>query len=147
MTKKHGNHRHGHHQSRTYRSWNMMIQRCCNPRVEAYAQYGGRGITVCPAWRSDFAAFLSDMGERPLGTSLDRIDGGGNYEPGNCRWATASEQACNRRSTKIEPHEPEQMHHLALDGYTHGAIGSFFGITHSHASKLIRAFRGRMATI
>lgn len=77
-----------------------MKQRCYNPKQGKYRLYGGRGITVCDRWRYSFESFLADMGERPAGKTLDRIDNDGNYEPGNCRWATPAEQIANRRPQK-----------------------------------------------
>lgn len=105
---------HGHktrtRTSPTYSSWENMIQRATNPAAVSYPYVGGRGITVCERWRT-FTNFLTDMGERPEGKyasgrpmySLDRIDSDGNYEPGNCRWATANEQLQNRRPYNHRP--------------------------------------------
>ncbi len=96
--------KHGHaciataKKSRTYASWQAMLDRCYRPGRRSWRYYGGAGITVCDRWRHSFASFLEDMGERPLGTSIDRYPNNrGNYEPGNCRWATPSQQNSNRR--------------------------------------------------
>jgi hypothetical protein len=97
------NRRHGHTgknkpDSPTYQSWRSMIMRCRNINL---TRYGGRGITVCDRWATDFNAFLADMGERPPGTSLDRYpDYDGNYEPGNCRWGTIMEQNYNHSAIR-----------------------------------------------
>lgn len=93
--------KHGHtpkgKASRTYKSWQSMRQRCSNKNAPDYAHYGGRGISVCDRWNNSFEAFLSDMGERPMGKSIDKINNNGNYEPGNCKWSTAKEQRANQR--------------------------------------------------
>lgn len=92
--------KHGMSNTRTYRSWMAMITRCRDRNVKEYKYYGARGISVCERWL-DFANFYSDMGNRPLGKSLDRINVNGNYEPTNCRWATAKEQGRNKRNNRI----------------------------------------------
>jgi hypothetical protein len=81
-----------------YSAWTMMRQRCFNPRAKKFPDYGARGITVCDRWRCSFPNFLADMGPRAgKGYSLERVNNDGNYEPGNCKWATAKEQSNNRR--------------------------------------------------
>lgn len=91
--------RHNHSHSPTYVSWFAMLQRCSNPKNKRYDCYGGRGISVCEQWRL-FDNFLADMGVRPEGKTLDRIDVNGNYEPANVRWATAQEQSVNKRNSR-----------------------------------------------
>lgn len=84
--------------SREYRVWRNMISRCENPNVTRYKDWGGRGIKVCDRWRKSFEAFLEDMGRCPPAMSIDRYpNNNGNYEPGNCRWATSKEQRANQR--------------------------------------------------
>jgi hypothetical protein len=89
-------------------SWKGMIQRCTNERHPNFARYGGRGITVADRWRS-FDAFLDDMGEAPVGATLDRIDNDRGYEPGNCQWATRMEQAKNRGVSRLVMWEGERI--------------------------------------
>lgn len=86
--------------SPTYISWQHAKDRCFNPNATGYHWYGGRGITMCDLWKNSFKQFLNDMGERLEGTTLDRIDTNGNYEPGNCRWADRRTQSINSRPRK-----------------------------------------------
>jgi len=86
--------------TRTRQAWRSMHRRCTDPAIAHFERYGGRGITVCERWRS-FDNFLADMGEAPPNLSLDRRDNDGNYEPGNCRWATQSEQLRNSTTARI----------------------------------------------
>jgi hypothetical protein len=101
---------HGGSKSITYRSWRAMKNRVLNSNAADYPYYGGRGIKVHEEWARDFEAFLRDMGPRPSRShSIDRIDVGGHYEPGNCRWATASEQQRNKRDTRLVSFMGERM--------------------------------------
>ncbi len=95
------NTKHGWYYTSTYKIWAGMIKRCVNEKTKAYPRYGGRGISVHPPWRDSFEAFLADMGERPAGLSLDRVDNDGNYEPGNCRWTTMKQQNRNRNNNRM----------------------------------------------
>lgn len=91
------NRSHGLTRSPTYRSWQAAKDRCCNPHNVKYPTYGAVGVTMCAEWRNSFQAFLDHMGIRPPRMTLDRIDNDRGYEPGNCRWATAKQQAQNKR--------------------------------------------------
>jgi len=96
----HGNARDGHI-TREYTSWYSMKNRCCNKKFKDWKNYGGRGIHICKRWKNSFVNFLKDMGKRPKGLTLDRINNNGNYTPSNCRWATWKQQAINKRKMRI----------------------------------------------
>lgn len=93
--------KHGRAGTNVYWLWADMIARCTSPRHQRFSDYGGRGITVCDAWKDSIETFLRDMGPRPIGSSLDRIDNSDGYHPGNCRWASRVQQANNKRNNKI----------------------------------------------
>lgn len=99
---------HGKKNDRIYQVWNSMMTRCNNPSRQNFSHYGGRGIKVCDRWHT-FAEFYADMGDPPPGKSIDRIDVNGNYEPGNCRWATLEEQALNRTNHRFVEVDGEKM--------------------------------------
>lgn len=100
---------HGLSDTEEYQIWKAMKARCHNPNHKNYPDYGGRGIAVCRRWKDSFPSFLEDMGKRPSPShSIDRIDPNGDYEPGNCRWATQIEQTRNTRRSKT----------LTIDGET-----------------------------
>lgn len=92
---------HNKSHTRTWESWSSMKKRCLNPNDVNYHRYGGRGIGICERWLESFENFIEDMGDRPKGMSIERIDNDGNYELGNCKWAAGKEQARNRRTTRL----------------------------------------------
>lgn len=98
---------HGLSKTPEYAVWARMITRCTNPRASRYDRYGGRGISVCERWRT-FENFLADMGKRPAGMTIEREDVDGNYEPGNCRWATKREQHWNKSTSNFVEYNGER---------------------------------------
>lgn len=120
--------KHGKAGTRTHRIWKAMRNRCNNPSTPRYKDYGGRGITVCQRWDS-FENFLADMGEAPEGKSIDREDNDKGYEPGNCRWATPSEQNENTRAS------------VRVNGKSIKQLAAEQGVTYMEAYDMYRAGR------
>jgi len=100
--------KHGKCKSKTYSSWKGLIQRCLNKNNKRYMDYGGRGIKVCDEWKT-FNGFYSDMGDKPEGKTIERIDNNGNYEPKNCSWATPKEQQRNNGRNHIVEYKGVSM--------------------------------------
>jgi hypothetical protein len=125
---------HGHAQgdtpSPTYKTWRGMLSRCYNEKNASYPNYGGKGVTVCARWREAFDNFLEDIGPRPPGTTLDRFPNrNGNYEPGNCRWATRLEQGRNRDDVKLSLESANEILGRLEHGETTRAVAARFAIS------------------
>lgn len=122
--------------------WNGIKQRCLNPNNRIYKHYGGRGICVCDRWlkgdgvRSGFECFESDMGPRPPGYSIERIDNDGDYEPGNCKWATQLEQANNQRPKKTAKLTDADVIAIRKSAETNAALGRLYGVSDGHVSDI-----------
>lgn len=121
----------------TYRSWYSMLQRCTNPRDLGWPSYGGRGIKVCEAWLT-IEGFVRDMGIRPYGMSIDRIDPHGHYEPGNCRWATETEQNRNRTNNVINPEKLQAIKQDLNAGLSQKQAAEKHGVSQSTVSRASR---------
>jgi hypothetical protein len=121
---------HGMSRSNEYRVWDSMVRRCHNPSHHAFKDYGARGITVCEKWRK-FEGFFEDMGNQPSGLSIERIDNNLGYSKENCKWATVTEQARNRRATKLNDVKVVQIKVLLENGVSQSAIAEQFGVTRS----------------
>ncbi len=129
--------RHGMANTSEYQTWDAMVQRCTNPKNPFFHHYGGRGITVCAAWKESFSAFYADMGDRPDNRTLDRINNNGPYSPENCRWATRSEQQSNRRPAGVRKMTRRIEHNgLAL---TRGQWAKRLGISKSGLQHRLKA--------
>ena len=134
--RKHGHARRGD-RSPEHQAWADMRQRCNNPKNKSWDIYGARGIAVCDRWEN-FEKFLSDMGERPAGMSLDRINNDGNYEPGNCRWTTNSVQAVNRGTTKLDARKVMEIRCFARDQrISHRMIADMYGVKRTSIRSII----------
>jgi len=112
-----------------------MTARCYNPNIPDFQKYGARGITVCNRWRHSFENFLADMGERPVGRTIDRINNNRGYTPSNCRWATKSEQCRNTRQTKLTV---EKVAKIRKDIRSNIAIGKELGVSNALISMIKR---------
>lgn len=127
----------------TYRTWVAMRARCLNPNVINYANYGGRGIKVCERW-DDFENFLADMGLKPSPKhSIDRIDNDGNYESGNCHWATKLEQARNSRAQKLSESDILRIESLHLDGVSYPEIAKAVCVGRARVGQVLRERFGK----
>jgi hypothetical protein len=127
---------HGMTHTPEYRTWLAVKARCCNPRSANWAYYGGRGITICDQWRNSFSAFLADMGPRPDGFSIDRINNDLGYSPENCRWATWSQQSHNNRHTKLTAAKAKEIRALA-GTVTQSALAARFQVDPSTISLIV----------
>lgn len=129
-----------------YQTWTGMKNRCTNPRNRAWRLYGGRGIKVCDRWMASFLDFISDVGERPPGTTLDRIDNDGNYEPGNVRWATSKQQSGNRRNhageangfAKLTTRQVLEIRRRYAAGARQTALAAEFNTCQANVSLIVR---------
>jgi hypothetical protein len=117
----------------TYAAWIEMRRRCRDPRRPEYPRYGGRGITICERW-SSFENFFEDMGEKPHRLTLERIDNNGNYEPGNCKWATYSEQNLNRRMPWQVPKDVADA--IVADKGSDRALAKKYDVHYSTVNKI-----------
>ena len=131
--------RHGMTGTPTHSSWSSMIARCDNPLEPGY---GASGVTVHPRWRS-FESFLDDMGERPHGTTLDRIDSFGHYEPGNCRWATPTVQGRNTRRVRLSEVAAMCIRALRTRGVTQRKLAAAFGVSRSAVRNVVNGHTWR----
>lgn len=137
--------RHGRVGTSMFTTWSAMRQRCYNPNNSRYADWGWRGIIVCDRWNNSFEAFLEDMGERPHGCELDRIDNDGPYSPENCQWSTRKKQGRNKRNNKLITFQGET---LPLSDWCE-RLGLKYGVTNQRLTRdkwtVERAFSTRKA--
>lgn len=132
----HHHNTHGLSRTPTYKSWDAMIQRCTNPNHEAYERYAGRGIKICERWLN-FANFVEDLGIRPAGTTLERIDNNDGYNPENCVWASWAVQGRNRRNVKLTEFAVKHIKQLYTAGFKQKEIAERYGVTQNTISRIV----------
>jgi hypothetical protein len=135
---------HGKTSSRVYTAWEHMVARCNNPNHANYKNYGGRGITVSPEWMT-FENFYSDMGEKPLNLTLERIDNNKGYSKGNCMWATYAAQGRNTRRTKLTKHEVGRIREFWDVGIKQTELADLFNVSKPHISRICTNQKWRKA--
>lgn len=121
-----------------YYVWHNMVSRCHKPTHAAFGWYGARGIVVCEEWRRNFQAFVADMGERPPGFTLDRIDCDGPYSPENCRWVSQTVNQQNRTNNKLTKEVAEQIRAAVMAGHRNkSAVARAFGISPAMVRRIV----------
>jgi len=132
------NERHGMRNTSEYHIWCAMLTRCYNINSKAYKNYGSRGILVCLRWKKSFINFSNDMGNKPTGYWLERIDNNGNYEKNNCLWTTPKKNSWNRRSTKMSFAKAEEVRELYKTGLSQYKIADMFRVSQSTIWQILK---------
>ena len=129
---------HGYSCTPTYASWCDAKKRCYSPQNKRFAEYGARGISMCDAWKNSFEAFLRDMGERPMAMTLERKDVNKGYEPGNCIWATRTQQAQNTRANVATWEKVRSMRKRRSEGATYSQLSKEFCMSYNNVRVICR---------